>query len=212
MKKRGSITLEAAVVMPIVLAVSIVMVYFLLVHYERVVLSAFCSEYAEAIAKYSNAKYTKESEVNNTDKYFYQDKISWKKDLKTEKFRYPAYWRIFNDYLPTETSLLEKLKSKMIFRHNIKVEVKKETDFLSSYIIVSGHKRVYEIVPILKTMGIYSKGILITSVAKAPVSDRPELIRNMNLIMDAVRLIPGAGETLDKLKSGLKETMEKLLN
>ena len=55
MKKRGSITLEAAIVMPIVLAVSIVMVYFMLIHYEKVTLSAFCHNYAEGIAKYSNA-------------------------------------------------------------------------------------------------------------------------------------------------------------
>lgn len=211
MKKRGSITLEAAVVMPIVLAVSIVMVHFLLIHYERVVLSAACYEYAEAIAKYSNAKFVKESEVNNTDKYFYQDKISWKKDLKKEKYYYPIYWRIFNDYLPSEGSLTEKLRTKMIYRHNIKLEVKKQSEFLSSYIIVSGQKRVNEIVPILRMLGIYREGILLSSRAKVPVEDRPELIRNIGLIKDAVSMIPGAGDVIEKIEHGLKELVEKLI-
>lgn len=210
MKKRGSITVEAAVIMPIVLAVSIVMIYILLIHYEKTILSAFCHNYAEAIAKYSNAKYTKESEANQTDKYFYQDKISWNIDLGRQSFKYPIYWRFTSNYIPSESGLAKKLESRMIFKHNSKLSVKKKTELLSSYIVVTGEKRVREIVPILRVLGIYTDGILITAKAKVTVFDQPEWIRNIGLLQDSVRLV-GGGEVLEDLKKSLKSSLQDLL-
>lgn len=212
MKKRGSITLEAAIVMPIVLAVSIVMVYFMLIHYEKVTLSAFCHNYAEAVAKYSNAKYIKKAkEANQTDKYFYQDKQSWQTDLAEKKFKYPMYWRFYADYMPGEENATQKLENRMIFKHGSKLSVNKETEFLSSYIIVTGRKRVREIVPILRVLGINQDGVLITARAKVAVSDQPEMIRNIGLIKDAVRLV-GGGKIIDGVKNTLKESLKELLN
>ncbi len=210
MKKRGSITLEAAIVMPIVLAVSIVMVYFMLIHYEKVTLSAFCHNYAEGIAKYSNAKYTKESEANQTEKYFYQDKLAWKTDLGERKYKYPIYWRFYANYMPGEQGLTKKLEARMIFKHGSKLSVKKESGFLSSYIIVSGQKRVREIIPILRVLGIYQDGVLITARAKVAVVDQPERIRNICLIKDAVRLV-GGGQIMDQIKNTLKQSLDTLL-
>ncbi len=210
MKKRGSITVEAAIVMPIVLAVSVVMIYFMLIHYEKTVLSAFCNNYAEAVAKYSNAKYTTEKGANETEKYFYQDKKSWQIDLSSEKYRYPMYWRFYDRYMPGEQSAAKKLEARMVFKHGSKLNVKKQSEFLSSYIIVTGQKRVREIIPILSVLGINQDGVLITARAKVAVADQPEKIRNIGLIKDAVRLV-GGGRIIDDVKKTLKESLKELL-
>lgn len=210
MNKRGSITLEAAVVMPVVLAVSVLMIYFVLIYYEKTVLSAFCHNYAEAIAKYSNAKYITESEANQIDKYFYQDKLSWKVDLSQRSYRYPVYWRFFSNYIPKESDIAKKLEARMIFKNNSKLRVEKKTEFLSSYIIVTGEKRIREIVPLLQVLGIKGDGVFITTQAKVAMFDQPELIRNISLLQDAVKLTK-AGKVMEEIKANLKKSLDKLL-
>ncbi|RRD95064.1 pilus assembly protein [Clostridiales bacterium COT073_COT-073] len=210
MNKRGSITLEAAVVMPIVLAVSVLMIYFVLIYYEKAALSAFCHNYAEAIAKYSNAKYITESEANQIDKYFYQDKLSWKVDLSQRSYRYPVYWRFFSNYIPKESDIAKKLEARMIFKNNSKLRVEKKTEFLSSYIVVTGEKRIREIVPLLQVLGIKGDGVFITTQAKVAMFDQPELIRNISLLQDAVKLTK-AGKVMEEIKANLKKSLDKLL-
>ncbi|RRD95055.1 pilus assembly protein [Clostridiales bacterium COT073_COT-073] len=209
-RKRGSITLEAAIIMPIVLAISIVMIYFVLIYYEKTILSTFCHNYAEGIAKYANAKFTTTSEVNQTEKYFYRNKIAWDVDMSEHSFRYPIYWRQFADYLPNESNLAKKLARRMVFKTDTKLRVEKETKLLSSYIIVTGERRIKRIIPILRVLGINSEGVLIKTRAKVAVVDQPEWIRNINLLQDSVRLF-GGGEALREIKTSLKASLQELL-
>ncbi len=188
MKKKGGITLEAAIIIPIVLIVTFVMLYFLMIHYERVVLGTYCQKYAEEIANYSNYKYVEKKHSQE----IVRDKKRSLKAKNSKKFLYFPYWRINRKaYFPSERKADKDLSKKMILDGEAKFEVKSETRFLNTYVVVTVEKSIKQLAPLLNMLGVKDGNIIIKNSARVIVKDQAEMIRNVQLLKDSLKKFGG---------------------
>ncbi len=221
MLKKGSITVEGAIVIPFVLVVFIMLIMFAVTEYDKAVIKTYSQYCVNAVADYENPKYKLDTATTIVDKKsnYYADSA---KRVAVEDIAIKnLYWRFFrsdklNDYLELLGDNLEtrciyinaaseisgtkknekKYKASNGVEFTISLDYAPDDNLLHRKIVAKSEIK-YPI-PFGKLIGM--EYIVQKTKVEKRVRDTPEFIRNYGFVRDIASQIPAIGKVMDTIE------------
>lgn len=191
---RGSLTVEAAIIIPIVLLMTVAILYTALIQYETAVIYREAEYASTNIALYDNPLYI----MNNI----------YDIDLNKGMEDYPLYWQLFNkpDSAVHEAYIKSHLEETLLLPADVTVNVGTEGFIVNKKVVVD------ITVDYTKAVGNFLNNFGMESMTKRRVVSKQnlrnssEFIRNYDMVSNFVMNI----ERVKEFKTMLEEKTEKL--
>lgn len=186
---KGSITVEASIIIPLVIFITILILYIALIQYESAVIHREAEYAATNIALYDNPLYT----MNGI----------YDVDVNSGKSDYPLYWQLFYDIQSDvhEQNIRNDLDSMLILPGTVKVDVSEEGFIINKKIVVDIEvKFATSIDSFIQNIGL--DGVTTVHViSKQTKRNSSEFIRNYDLVSNFILSL----DAVDNFKSMLTE-------
>lgn len=179
--QRGSMTIELAIIFPLVIMVMLVMIYIVLLYYQYTAIHALSNQAIMnsglSLGKLKNGK--------NTEALIDEGKFN------SSEINSPLYWRIAlwdnqqSQKEAIEGYMLNKLgKYQILSPKEVKIEVEIKNYLLYQKIILVVKARYEPPVPFISTILADSEGFHIRTRSETIVKDPTEVIRNIDFAED----------------------------
>lgn len=184
--KRGSLTVEAALVVPIVIIAVLVMLYVMLIMFQACIMQLTANSIAETAAE----------QAVSPNKSIYSEVISKNQIIHEGLYR---RWSqgIRQQELEAEARNILKANS-ILESEDTRIEIKSSNHIITQGVIVRLDCKYKNPLSTLTAIWGLKKEIGITVCAKATVDDPVEFTRNCDFIIDTASKIPAISEFQNK--------------
>ncbi|MFZ5988444.1 MAG: TadE/TadG family type IV pilus assembly protein [Bacillota bacterium] len=202
--KKGSITVEASLIVPVVILVVIVMVYMLMLMYQKAYIQSVANQSAENGAAMWNSPY----------KDIFMQQIL-KKNMKNTL----PYWRIFDGNKADKLDKVEEYAKYYVEKYSI-VGFKRESEAFADLndkiiykklVVVITHKYYLPGGNLLRQVGLNPEQTFVVK-SEAVINEPSEFIRNTDFVVDVVREIDQAtGSHGQNFKEKIGDKFSKMI-
>ncbi len=192
--KRGSFTVEAAIIFSLVFLLIVVLVYLFIVMYQYINLQSVASETANRGSAYY---------VKQFDDYSY-----WPKEEN-------PYWRFIDTKSQDKKSKLQAFAIEnlfpAVFPSKITVNINNKRNYLSSQLVVCINDN-YKLPAgsLLERFG-FTKTLELSSQISSPLEDNAEFIRNLDMVIDIKNCLLNSDNKWIGNNSKLSEVIDKII-